>query len=174
MMGAHGAGQTLGLFLPRCAVLVEMFGFGGGGPRPGAYAGTHSPYMAWEDERCPPDLSCWNQPGCRDQTKCRANDNQSGNRDMHLNITRFVEFVGQAVATRQSCLDGSGKPPKKAKSLLSPQGHLAGEDGSSARSSISSKQRSASARSSISSEQLSEVPITALLRAIWLKTKQLF
>eukprot|EP00966_Prymnesium_polylepis_P325470 7381449-Prymnesium_polylepis.1 len=56
MMGAHGAGQTLASQLKKCAVNVEMFGYGGGGGCPGSYAGARMPYLAWEDDTCPPDI----------------------------------------------------------------------------------------------------------------------
>jgi hypothetical protein len=112
LVGVHGAGQTLAMFLPPCAVNIEMFAYGGGGPRPGAYAAPHAPYKSWEDDACPPQLSCWDQPGCAPSPDCRPRDNRSNSRDLHLNISKFVQMIHEAVATRANCLNRSALKSK--------------------------------------------------------------
>ena len=94
----------------------NLFPFGGGGPRPGAYAFAHLPYLAWEDDACPPDISCWDQAGCGPGVRvkngvqvatCHARDNSSYSRDVHINTSRFVSFVDGALAVRRGCIAGT-------------------------------------------------------------------
>ncbi|KAL1515578.1 hypothetical protein AB1Y20_002198 [Prymnesium parvum] len=119
-IGPHGAGMLNALFLPRCAVLLEMFAFGGcrspvdkriTSPCPGAYASSHQPYVAWEDDQCPMNPKLWGLPNARRLCNgslavdgLSSQDGKSNLRDLHLNITRFVQYVRDAVKMRHDCI----------------------------------------------------------------------